>query len=369
MKPAKTISLISESDTFKLIDNHKAPKRGIFHKESSAFLENLINYANAPIIVWDTQYCIIRFNHAFEFLTGLKESEALGQSLEILFPEALIEASMDHIRNTMRGERWESVEIKIIHRDESVRTVLWNSATLFESDGETPIATIAQGQDITKLKETERRIQSSIIEAEEKERNRFSRDLHDGLGPILSNVKLYFQWLSETTDPEKKKLIIETGNKNINEAIETIREISNNLSPRTLNSFGLVAALQNFIDNLNITQKLFIEFTFNSKNRFDRNVEIVLFRIITELLNNTIKHSNATNSIIKLILDEEKEIISLLYRDNGIGFNLQKVQSNDKGSGLINISHRVKALNGKIRISGNEGVGVLISVELPLEKK
>ncbi|MEI7639385.1 MAG: MASE3 domain-containing protein, partial [Syntrophus sp. (in: bacteria)] len=99
-------------------------------RETNAYLENLINYANAPIIVWDTQFRITRFNHAFEFLTGRSEAEVLGKSLELLFPSALTKDSMALIRKTLSGERWETVEIKILHRDESVRTVLWNSATL-----------------------------------------------------------------------------------------------------------------------------------------------------------------------------------------------------------------------------------------------
>ncbi|HIJ80869.1 MAG TPA: PAS domain S-box protein [Desulfuromonadales bacterium] len=121
--------------------------------ESNAYLENLINYANAPIIVWDPQFRITRFNHAFESITGRSEAEVLGQSLDILFPPELVSQSMGQISKTLTGERWETVEIKILHRDESVRTVLWNSATLFALDGQTPIATIAQGQDITERKQ------------------------------------------------------------------------------------------------------------------------------------------------------------------------------------------------------------------------
>ncbi len=123
--------------------------------ETNAYLENLINYANAPIIVWDPQLRITRFNHALEFLTGRSEADVLGQTLDILFPPALKEASMTLIHNTLTGERWETVEIAILHRDESVRTVLWNSATLFLPDGQTPVATIAQGQDISERKQAE----------------------------------------------------------------------------------------------------------------------------------------------------------------------------------------------------------------------
>ncbi|WP_129672080.1 PAS domain S-box protein [Candidatus Chloroploca sp. Khr17] len=124
-------------------------------RETNAYLENLINYANAPIIVWDPQFRITRFNRAFEHLTGWREAEVKDQLLKLLFPPELAEQSMTLIHKTLTGERWETVEIKIQHRDGSVRTVLWNSATLFEADGVTPLATIAQGQDITGRKRVE----------------------------------------------------------------------------------------------------------------------------------------------------------------------------------------------------------------------
>jgi PAS domain S-box-containing protein len=134
-------------------------KAGEALRESNAYLENLINYANAPIIVWDPNCHITRFNHAFEFLTGRSEAEVIGQSLAILFPPAIAELSMALIRQTLTGERWETVDIKIQHRDGSVRTVLWNSATIFSSDGQTPLATIAQGHDITERKRAQEELQ------------------------------------------------------------------------------------------------------------------------------------------------------------------------------------------------------------------
>jgi PAS domain S-box-containing protein len=124
-------------------------------REANEYLENLINYANAPIIVWDPTFRITRFNHAFESLTGLRSAQVLGQSLELLFPPDQAQASMQLIRKTLTGERWEVVEINIRHVDGSIHTVLWNSATLFSADGKTPLATIAQGQDVTERKRSE----------------------------------------------------------------------------------------------------------------------------------------------------------------------------------------------------------------------
>jgi PAS domain S-box-containing protein len=122
---------------------------------TNAYLENLLNYANAPIIVWDSDYKITRFNRAFEQLTGYSADEVLGKSLDILFPDVKKDESMDLIRRATSGERWEVVEIAIAHVDRTIRSVLWNSATLFEPDGITVVATIAQGQDITERKKAE----------------------------------------------------------------------------------------------------------------------------------------------------------------------------------------------------------------------
>jgi PAS domain S-box-containing protein len=133
-------------------------------RETSQYLENLIKYANAPIIVWDPQFRITRFNHAFERLTGMAAEEVAGKGLEILFPAETAAGSMDHIRRVMAGERWEVVEIPILHRDGGIRTVLWNSATLYEADGKTVSSAIAQGQDITERKQVERELEEKAAE-------------------------------------------------------------------------------------------------------------------------------------------------------------------------------------------------------------
>jgi len=125
---------------------------------ANAYLENLINYANGPIIVLDHQLNITHFNHAIELITGRKENEVLGKSLEMLFPPDQISKSMTVFKNLQNEKRWGTLEIEIIHVDGSVRTLLWNSATIYDSDGITPVSIIAQGQDITDRKKAEEEI-------------------------------------------------------------------------------------------------------------------------------------------------------------------------------------------------------------------
>ena len=135
-------------------------------RETRDYLENLFGHANAPIIVWDPNFCITRFNHAFERLTGRLAEEVLGKSLDILFPDETRAESLAYIQRTLSGESWNAVEIPIRHESGEVRTVLWNSATIYDEEGRNVIATIAQGQDITDRKAAEEKVcfQASLLD-------------------------------------------------------------------------------------------------------------------------------------------------------------------------------------------------------------
>lgn len=130
-------------------------------RETRDYLENLIDHAHAPIIVWDPQFRITRFNQAFELLTGRLASEVIGLPIEILFPPYAVQNSLRLINEAIAGDRWEPVELEVAHSGGMVFTVLWNIAMVFAADGKTPIATIAQGNDITDRKLAELELQES----------------------------------------------------------------------------------------------------------------------------------------------------------------------------------------------------------------
>ncbi len=222
-------------------------------------------------------------------------------------------------------------------------------------------------RDITDKKNADRNILNANIEGEERERNRFSQELHDGLGPLLSGIKLYFQWIAETNNPDKKKLLVDKGNQNINEAVQTLREISNNLSPRTLNAFGLNVAVTNFINNLNHGKAPIIAFNSDINCRFKINIELALYRVITELINNSIKHAAASQINVNISYVVSKKTIELNYNDNGCGFNVEnsKTHNAGKGHGVMNINNRVQGLKGTISIKSSAGNGVNYSIIIP----
>ena len=126
--------------------------------ETKEYLENLIKYANVPIIVWDTSLSITRFNRAFENLSGYHASEVIGKKIGILFSKDKIKSALEHIQKTSSGERWKTVEIEIRRKDGEPRIVLWNSANILDAEKKNVTATIAQGQDITERRQAEERI-------------------------------------------------------------------------------------------------------------------------------------------------------------------------------------------------------------------
>ncbi|MBU0702765.1 MAG: GAF domain-containing protein, partial [Chloroflexi bacterium] len=166
----------------------------------------------------DPEFRITRFNRAFERLTGKSASEVLGASLDILFPKDRREEAMAHIRRTTVGERWEVVEIPILGADGAVRTVLWNSATLYAADGTTVVATIAQGQDITERKRAEealrRRNRELALLNQASQVFNSTLDLDQVLVTVLEEVRRLLNavacsiWL---TDPETDELVCRQG--------------------------------------------------------------------------------------------------------------------------------------------------------------
>ncbi len=215
-------------------------------------------------------------------------------------------------------------------------------------------------------REMEKTLLHAIIRAEENERKRFAKDLHDELGPILSTVKMSLSSIPRRDDNSTSLIILRNAESAINEAIKSIREISNNLSPHILENFGLIKAIHNFIQKINLTNTLWIDFSTNIKEqRFENDAEVVVYRVICELITNTIKHANANNVEINLIKYGEQ--LHCNYKDDGIGIDLSDTKKIlQTGMGFSNIQSRITSLNGTIEYSSEKGKGISISFSIPI---
>ncbi len=211
-------------------------------------------------------------------------------------------------------------------------------------------------------KESEAKLLSAIIKTEEKERKYFSKELHDGLGPVLSSAKMTISAIDKSTISEKNSVLLDKVENMVDNAIDTTREISNHLTPHVLERYGLHKAIENFINNIVSKESIKINLSTNiEKLRYGSDIEVILYRICCELINNTLKYAHAQQ--VEISITEDNNHIEFIYNDDGNGFDTSSIK---RGMGIINIKSRVKSLNGTINITSSPNCGFNASIRLPL---
>lgn len=206
----------------------------------------------------------------------------------------------------------------------------------------------------------------AVIEAEENERMRIARELHDGVGQYLSAVKLNLSNLQSTlylTNEQEKKLM-NNALTVIDESVKEVRTVSHNMMPGALSEKGLEVAIRDFMNRI-ISEKLSIELDVHLLNtKLDNTIEIIVYRVIQEIVNNIIKHAQA--SIVNIQLVEHEEELVLMVEDNGVGFDTSNLTN--QGIGIKNIRSRIEFLNGSVDIDSQPKNGTTITIEIPLKK-
>jgi len=218
-------------------------------------------------------------------------------------------------------------------------------------------------------KALEKQIVQTIIETELNERKRFSADLHDGLGPVLSAIRLYSDLIKRGNF---KNMSLEEAVANIDElvdmAIANTKEISNNITPNVLEDFGLSVAIQEFCSFISRTKSIEIDLDISNFSITESGLETtILYQTVKELINNTLKHAQAKN--IRIELKNHNNQIILYYRDDGIGFNIEQKLKENAGLGLRNIVNKIKTLKGNCDFNSIEGKGMFVLVNLNLENE
>jgi len=211
---------------------------------------------------------------------------------------------------------------------------------------------------------TERRVLNAIINTEENERRRFANDLHDGLGPLLSTVKMSISSLTGKVNDPTGIDILNNTNHLVIEALNTIKDVSNNLSPHVLSNFGLASAISTFTTKIRQTGVVEIDFKSNMENqRLENDKEVVLYRAVCELINNSLRHSGASR--IEIELHKHKKFVTLQYYDNGRGFDTSSLAGEEvKGMGLSNIETRVKSVEGVFILESAAGKGTTALIKV-----
>jgi PAS domain S-box-containing protein len=333
-------------------------------RETNEYLENLLDCANAPIIVWNPQYEITRFNKAFEILTGRTENEVIGQSLKILFPTNEIESSMELIRETLVGDRMEVAEINILNINGDVRTLLWNSANIMSKDGKTPIATIAQGNDITErklaeveIKELNETLEQKVIERTKqledanKELEAFSYSISHDLRAPLRHIGGFIDLLTKNNSTQ----IDETGLRYLNIITDSSKEMGNLIDALlTFSRLSRTELQRTTINSKNMVERVIDSF---SDEIAGRNIEInvsklpivfgdetLMNQVWVNLISNALKYTQKKEkAIIEIGSKTENDKIVFYVKDNGAGFDMKYA---DKLFGVFQRLHKARDFEG-----------------------
>ena len=309
----------------------------------------------------------LNVNHMFCKLFGYTREELLNinvRTSNLAVNPALLK---EGVEIALKTGRLDDFAFDMYNAKGNIRNIIISATNTFLNDEDIFIVSYS---DVTnaregekKLKKAEKDIFNAIISSEEKERARYAKELHDGLGPILSTSLIYLHTILQEEDKVKQTEYIKRTYALLEDAIQSIREISSNLSPDILKKYGLVQAVRSFIEKLQEVSKVKFKINSNLSSEFNAIIGFTLYRTITELINNTIKHADANQIVISF--DQSAAGIKIVYVDDGSGFDYEKAKKQGKGFGLMNLEGRIKNIGGYYEFisSKEEGTQVEIKIE------
>lgn len=324
---------------------------------SESRFKNIYNSVNDAIFITNLKGDIIEYNNIFESYKKSVKSEKNIVNVYQLVPE------YHHERVRQKFHELTHNESAIYEADSHLGNHISTfeiSSKLVRIDDKILILNIAR--DISVRKEIQRNLVNSILQSEEKDRKQFANDLHDGIGPLLSSAKFYLKTIQDDINDKNHLEAIENANRYIDNAIQQVKEISNQISPHILVNFGLSAALKFLCNRIQRSVKSQIFLKSNLLDRIDNEMEVSIFRIVEELLKNTVKHAKAQN--IHIFLNHKNNNVSLYYKDDGIGFDLSQAQIDHTGHGIDNIYRRVRLLKAKVDLKSILGKGMEFKLDV-----
>ncbi|HPR57217.1 MAG TPA: PAS domain S-box protein [Bacteroidales bacterium] len=303
-------------------------------------------------------------NSAAEKLLETPREELIKMNIRDIRPDISLYSSQE-LKTLLRNELSKTTEVTLQVKGEK-KIIAEVKTDLIEYEGNNAI--IAAINDITLLREAEKMVIRSLIEGEDRERKRVAKEIHDSLGQNLTAASLNFGTIKsaiENLDKQRQEKFL-LGYTFLNAAIEESRNIALNLMPKAIDDFGLVPALRSLFSQIEKSAEFKITFYENLRNevRLPRNVELNLYRITQEALNNAIKHAHANRIFVQLLL-HKKEII-YTFEDDGKGFDYKITVRESRGMGIISIKNRVMAMSGIFEIDSAPDKGTVITIQIPL---
>ncbi len=338
-------------------------------KQSTTIYRDLFRTADVAILVSTLKGKITTANKTARTISGYSIREMLGLNVSdlLFFENNLITEEMERLLTHHEVIR-RRFELEILRKD-GIRVPVESVMQLIIQDG-SPTGFHIMFRDITQQKRQKENMQfyiSQIIKAQEEERKRIARDLHDETVQSLATIALRIQTIAATdiqlTEEVRKSL--EDLRVRTAAVQEQVRRFSHDLRPDVLDYLGLVPALRALIGELE-NEKINAHMeVLGLERRLKDETELALFRIVQEAMNNVKKHSQATEVTLRIKFTPKK--VKLRIADNGIGFKLPEISSDfaKKGKlGLLGIQERIRLLNGKVSITSQNGKGTILTVEV-----
>lgn len=362
----------------------RALKRNTVDIDSGA-LERLFALSPAILCIADTDANLLRVNPAFRDILGYTEEELLSRPfIDFVHPDDR-EMTMDEVRKLSEGESVVHFENRYRHADGSYRWLLWNTSPVVEEG-----LMYATAVDVSARKEaderwqelqqesaqrsadTERRLQAManrLVLAEETERRRIARGLHDDVGQSLMVAKITIDELENSVEGGAKAMAREA-RQLLEHAIQSTRSLSFDLAAAALYDVGLIAALQSLCERSQQRSGILMDPPHGvSGKRIPEPVRVILYRIARELIQNVVRHSKARAA--KLTLSRENGIVTLTVKDDGCGFGVEKetigIDDAMSGFGLFSIRQQLSPIGGKLHIDSSAGRGTRVTVTVPID--
>ncbi len=318
--------------------------------EAILFLNALVSNMDIGVISYDMEGYVTLINgKAVEFL-GINEKANKLIDKEVLtlleIPELLKE-----VKSGISKSR----------RNFHITDVLYNERHLIIDGKKMLDGMLLSITDITENVLAKDEATQSLLLGQEMERRRLAKEIHDGVGPHMSALKLQIDAIKRKAKSETLISGLEEINEAISDIASDIRQISHDLMPSSLIDFGVVTALSNFSQKISNASEIEVHFQANiTDGLLSKEYELNIYRIIQELVNNAVKHSQCKN--IEISIRQDQDWINILVQDDGVGMDISK---SVEGIGLYNIQTRVESLQGDIDITSQTSAGVTIHITLP----
>ena len=369
-------------------------------EERSNLLESISQTMPVVIYIWNIQESKIDYisNHILT-LSGYAPEQFVGDDNRNRFTSIIVENDLPKLResykdlvaNPEKNMASNSFRIKHISSGEIKRVN--SKEVVYKRDAEgKPTHLICSMTDVTEHYNAERyrealiRLQElqqkrtqkirtlTMLQGQEEERKRLSRDLHDGIGQLLTAIRIKINNLEGSTGSDSTETQLKEIKSIVQQTIRETRNISNALVPADLYDFGIQAAIKQLCDSSQQHSGINISFNSNlSDIRIDPTTEIEVYRIAQEALNNSLKYYQSKNIDVNIIHNTNGETLKLLIIDEGIGFDYQPDyiyrKSKIRSFGLRNMHERTRIINGKINIISQKGQGCVVALEIPLKQQ